>query len=202
MLMLFARGKYNEQQLQENFPAGSKDIPLANAEQFFEAGDDIFVATADALHIEYLGQAVAVSSTTISVPFVAVNDYPVGSSVWRPATFFRLTVGEELPIHRGLYTGVLLQRSLGGVIYSARVKDPFRKVFVVIPNISRATYQALEQWIVGELDYGLKEFVLVDNQRSVMSCRLLNSELNYTEHQPGYAKLELELAICALPGYV
>lgn len=200
--MLFARGKYNEQQLQETFSAGSKVIPLANADQYFEPGDDIFVATDVAQQIEYLGQALAVSSTGISVPFVAMNDYPAGSSVWRPATFFRLAVGEELPIRREINTGVVIQRSLGGVVYSARVKEPFRKIFVQIPHFSRATYQSLEQWLGAELDYGLKDFVFVDHQRSVMTCRLLNSELNYAEHQPGYARLELELAICSLPGYV
>lgn len=201
MIILFARNKSAESQLQEQVPAGTKFITLSGANQKFSIGDDIFIATQEGTQIEYLGQALNVNTSGIATPFVVNQDYPPGSLLWKSQTCFRLNTGEELPVHHRLNTGLEIQRSLGGVLYSVRVREPFRTAILQIPNISSKTYDELERWIISKLDYGLQEFTYVDHQRAVASVRLLNAELNYQENKPGYAVLTLELALCALPGY-
>ncbi len=195
MIILFAYNKHNEQPLSEGIAAGAKSIPVEQAVDYFNVGDDIFIADAAAGTLEYLGQAGDVSSTAVTVPYATASAYPAGAGVWRPAAFFRFTTGTASPLHSRLDTGVAVRRSLGGTEYGIRTREPRTIIDLTIPDLPRRVYRTFEEWLADTTDNGLQPFTFVDNERQVTSVRLLNETIEYEENQPGFATLNLTLSV-------
>ncbi len=201
MITLFAQGKEDEQQVQGTLTAGTRFIPINNPGEYFQMGDEVFVGKPDNAYVEYPGRVVSVDVSGIFVQFALKENYPAESTVWKPASTIPLCGGKVTRVHKRVDTGLKIQRSLGGVLYTTRVRDPFRVVHLTLPTVSQLTYLMLENWIVVQLDYGIKRFTFVDQQRNVQIVRLLNPELEYEEYQPGMANLDLDLAVYEESGY-
>lgn len=201
MRPLFATGKQNEQTLTQPVSEGTTDIPVPNASTYFSEGDHLFISENDGSELEYLGIATSVSETTVTVARAVSSAKDVGALLWKPAVVFQWEVGRSSPLVRTYDSGVEVQRSVGGVLYSTQVSDPYRTESLFFERVTRENYQQYEQWVREVIHDGLDAFTYVDEECVVSLVKLLGPKLEQRERHPRLVSLAVELQYVAEGSY-
>jgi len=190
MRPLFATGKQNEQTLAQPIPEGTTEIPVANASNYFTEGDHL-----------YLGIARSVSATTVTVARAVSSAKSIGALLWKPVAMFQWEVGRSSPLVRTYNSGVEVQRSVGGVLYSTQVSDAYRLESLFFEQLTRENYQEYEEWVRNVIHDGLDVFTYVDEECVVAVVKLLTPKLVQKERYPRLASLLVELQYVAEGSY-
>ena len=201
MRPLFATGKQNEQTLAQAIPEGTTEIPVANASNYFTEGDHLFISESDGSELEYLGIATSVSTTVVTVARAVSSAKSTGALLWKPVAMFQWEVGRSSPLVRTYNSGVEVQRSVGGVLYSTQVSDPYRMESLFFEQLTRENYQQYEQWVHDVIHDGLDAFTYVDEECVVGVVKLLTPKLVQKERYPRLVSLLVELQYVAEGSY-
>jgi hypothetical protein len=193
MRPLFATGKQNEQTLSQPISEGATEIPVANASTYFAEGDHLFISESDGSELEYLGIATSVSTTSVTVARPVASAKSAGALLWKPVAVFQWEVGRSSPLVRTYHSGVEVQRSVGGVLYSTQVSDPFRTESLFFERVTRENYQQYEQWVCDVIHDGLDAFTYVDEEGVVSVVKVLGPKLVQKEHYPRLVSVLVEL---------
>jgi hypothetical protein len=193
MKPLFARGKQNERTLTQFVQQGSTQLPIAGASLYFSVGDKIFVSEADGSELEFLGNALAVETNQLTTARGLAGDKDDGAHVWKPLERFEFEIGRSSPFLRKFDTGIEAQRTIGGQVYSTRVREPGWTEVLSFSKLSRANFFAFQDFLRDSLNDGLNEFTYVDEAGDIAVVRLLTTQIEQHEQFPQLATLKLEL---------
>jgi hypothetical protein len=202
MKPLFACGKQNERTLTQFVERGSTHLPIAGASLYFAVGDKVFVSEAGGTELEFLGNALAVETNLLTTARPLSSDKDAGAHVWKPLEQFEFEIGRSSPFLRRLDTGIEILKTVGGQVYSTRVREPGWIEMLSFSKLSRANFLAFQDFLRNSLNDGLNEFAYVDEAADVAIVRLLTTQIEQHEAFPQLATLKIELAYVQKGQYV
>jgi len=195
MKPVFAKGKSETCDTNGSIDQGATEIPVASAEQHFSEGDLIFLSDADLSDVECPGFAVAVSNTSITVPFGVKTARETEAKVWKPTNFFQWEIGRSSPLKRAYDSGTEILTTTGGVVYSTKIADARTIERLVFDKLTESCFSDYESWFKDTTGDGLDSFTYVDEARDVFTVRITNPDINRVETYPELVSLEINLAI-------
>lgn len=195
MKPVFAKGKSETCDTNGGIDQGATEIPVASADQHFTEGNLIFLSDADLSDVECPGFALAVSSTSITVPFGVKTARAAGAKVWKPTNFFQWEIGRSSPLKRMYDSGTEILTTSGGVVYSTKIADAHTIERLVFDTLTESCFSDYESWVKEIVNDGLDSFTYVDEARNVFKVRITNPDVDRVEQHPGLISLEINLAI-------
>lgn len=206
MKPIFALGKTNERSESGSLSAGTKTIAVTNASTYFSVGDPIFVSEANGTEVEYLGEATAVDSSTVTVSYALVEAKGPGYKVWKPTYHVLMPYDISSPYDKLTTLGVQTQRTQSGIPYRTRIADPYTIVTLTWEKLPASALASLDFFIIIRLNYGIEKCTIgfYDYKASraySVTATLLIDELPYTEPIPHLAPLEIPFQIDLVGAY-
>jgi hypothetical protein len=193
MKPLFTLGKQIECPLTQFVEEGSNQLPIAGASIYFSVGDKIFVSESEGSELEFLGNATAVETNLLTTAHPLSSDKNAGALVWKPSAQFEFEIGRSSPFLRSFDTGIEIQKTVGGQVYSTRVREPGWTETLTFSKLSRSNFLAFQEFLQNSLYDGLEEFTYVDEAGEISIVRLLTTQIQQHENHPKLVTLKLEL---------
>lgn len=199
---LFAKGKELERPLTHSANAGENFLRCANSYEF-GIGQRTFVAESDGAELEYMGPVtMAGDPPWVETVLSLKQAKTVTATLWRAQTFFQWETVTSQPVQRAFHEGIVVERSVGGRLWSVRVADPLREDTLRFTGVSRPSFAAFQGWMAAATRGGLEEFTWVDEERQIARVRLVNCDLVQVENSPRTLAIDLKLAVLAEGEYV
>jgi len=172
MIPLFCQGKDVQRTTSQALGIGARQIPTAQAADYFRAGERVFVSEADVTDVEYLGTIQSVAADSITVELATQAARAEGAPLWTPGAMFEWPAGSDGAASRARHGGVEVVRSLGGEGYATRLHVPYDVESVRFENLTDDRFAQLSSWFDAPANGGLEEFTYVDATRVVWRVRL------------------------------
>lgn len=204
---IFAKGKTNEQSESGSVAAGVTVIPVADANSYFAVGQPIFISETDGTEVEYLGPAIAVSTSAVTVTHALQQAKGPGYKVWRPTDYVLMPYGISSPFDGTLALGVETQRSLGGEVYRTKTEDSYKQAVLTWDKLKALTWIIMRTFIVDVLNCGIYKCTIGyedSTQLKIVSvtATLLMVEIPHLERTPGLVRGQVIFQVAEEDAYV
>lgn len=206
MKPIFATGKTNERSEAGSLNIGETSIPVANASTYFSAADPIFISESAGTEVEYLGEAISVSTTIVVVPYGLVEAKGAGYKVWKPTSSVVMPYGAASPWERNVPLGVQTQRTQAGTAYRTKISDGYTLITLNWNDLPESNYTSLITFIITTLNYGINTCTIgyydfsAGRIYSVIATLLMN-ELAHYETFPKYTPISIPFQIVSAGTY-
>lgn len=202
MIPLFCQSKDVQRETSQAVGAGARLIPTADADDYFCAGQRVFISEPDASEVEFLGAIQSVAEDTITVELATQAAKSEGAKLWTPQAAFEWPAGAADAARRSRRSGVEVVRSLGGVAYATRLHSPYEIERVQFDNLTPERFAQLSSWFEQQADGGLEEFSYVDAARAVWRVRLDAPTLESSRNARDLLALHFDLHLLDNAQYV
>jgi len=188
---LFAHGRLNERDLTSILAAGSNQVPVANADTYFAAGDPIFVSESDGSEVEFLGVATSVTTGQIVTTFATGQPKAATGKAWKPQSTLAVAGTFGTPEKRKLDRGLIVQRSLAGTTFSMDVGASAERFEIDLSGLTPRELDSLLSWIESTTAGGTGAFTIVHLDRRVEAVRLTGAPEAITRASGGRGAAQL-----------
>lgn len=202
MIPLFCQGKDVQRETSEALGIGVRQIPTADADSHFFAGQRVFISETDETEIEFLGIILSVAADSITVEFATQAAKNSGAKLWTPPAVFDWPAGTADSSRRTRHSGVEVVRSLGGEAYATRLREPYNIEIVQFDNLSDERFARLFLWFDQNADGGLEEFTYVDAARAVWRVQWESPMLEWSRNPRGLVVVGFQLHLLSEASYV
>jgi len=167
-----------------------------DAAPFYQPGDCLFACAPDGGDMQHLGAATALNDTNVEFSAALSADLG-GGTLWRAVNTFVVPTIPSAPVERRYESGLAIERSIGGIVYSTRIAAPWRIDLLRFQQITRAAWQQWREWMRVYLANGARTFTWVDESGLVCRAQLNKPEITTHAASELFIDVALEIAILA-----
>lgn len=192
----FTAGAASVQPLSAGALAGDRvlQVPTPSA---FTPGQVAFVSDLGGAGVQCLGPVRSVGETSIAVAIALDTPRAASAPVWRAASQFAWPTVSAAPRRVVHESGVAIERSTGGALWSVRAASPWEEETLHFEGLAASDFDAFLTWLGESAQGGLDPFTWVDEAANVARVKMAECRFDLAERPPGNLAVALRLAILA-----